>query len=324
MPLDHSKANSIIRLLLCKSSSIQSIICYSFILVLAFVVYFTATLAFQTCPVYSQVNIASVSTLLIKDPKKIAILITGTGKYAQLAMELIDSGRDNFCRRIKEECRSVTYILFTDVDKEQLVPLNYEKHLKDIIFIKKKREGWPHDSMKRFHNYLNEKETLEKFDFIISMDADLRFIDRVELSEIYSDLTAVLHPNYLKTVRWKLPFERLHPESKAYVSKMANCRYFTAAIWAGEQEHFIRALRTLVWQLDSDAERLGANFTAVWHDESHLNRYFVDNHPTRILLPSYYYPEDAKNFPETYSPIYHLPKKILALKKNYKIMRHSS
>jgi hypothetical protein len=48
---------------------------------------------------------------------------------------------------------------------------------------------------------------------------------------------------------------------------------------------------------------------AVWHDESHLNRYFIDHKPTTILSPSYCYPESWK-----------LPfhKRILMLDKNHK------
>jgi histo-blood group ABO system transferase len=54
------------------------------------------------------------------------------------------------------------------------------------------------------------------------------------------------------------------------------------------------------------------NFIAVWHDESHLNRYMIDNTPTKILTPSYCYPENM------YLP-YH--KKLLALDKNHKELR---
>ena len=326
--LNGSKTDTILRAILCKTTLIQSIFWYSILLIVFSILYFTIAYVKYalntTCPDIPSVDTAEIAEQLKKEPKNVAILVTGTGKYAQLAMELVDSGRQYFCRGNNKECLAVTYIVFTDVPKEQLILSAGPEFTKDhhVVFIHQQRRGWPDDSMKRFHSYLKQKETLEMFDFIISMDADLRFIDHVELSELYSDLTAILHPGYTVTNRWDLPFERKEPRSKAFVPAMASCRYFTAAIWAGEREHFIRALRTLVWQLDSDAELLGVNFTAAWHDESHLNRYFVDNHPSRILLPTYYYPEDVKMYPMIYKPILNIPQKILAVRKNQQLMRN--
>ncbi len=51
---------------------------------------------------------------------------------------------------------------------------------------------------------------------------------------------------------------------------------------------------------------------AVWHDESHMNRYFIDNSPTVILSPSYCYPENV-NLSYT--------KRLLALDKNHQEIR---
>jgi histo-blood group ABO system transferase len=50
----------------------------------------------------------------------------------------------------------------------------------------------------------------------------------------------------------------------------------------------------------------------VWHDESHFNRYMIDNPPTKILTPSYCYGE-SMNIP--------FPKKLLALNKNHSEFR---
>jgi hypothetical protein len=36
--------------------------------------------------------------------------------------------------------------------------------------------------------------------------------------------------------------------------------------------------------------------TAVWHDESMLNRYFVDHHPTVILSASFCYPQPYQDW----------------------------
>ena len=47
---------------------------------------------------------------------------------------------------------------------------------------------------------------------------------------------------------------------------------------------------TLRHNIDADSAE---NFIAVWHDESHMNRYFVD-HPTLMLSRLYAYPQDAR------------------------------
>jgi histo-blood group ABO system transferase len=61
--------------------------------------------------------------------------------------------------------------------------------------------------------------------------------------------------------------------------------------------------------IDIDYSR---NIIAVWHDESHMNRYFIDNKPTLILSPSYCYGE-SMNIP--------FIKKLVALDKNHQEIR---
>ena len=47
--------------------------------------------------------------------------------------------------------------------------------------------------------------------------------------------------------------------------------------------HLAGVMHTNIMQ---DLKRL--NYIARWHDESHLNRYFTDNLPTKLLSPEYY------------------------------------
>ena len=54
------------------------------------------------------------------------------------------------------------------------------------------------------------------------------------------------------------------------------------------------------------------NLEAVWHDESHLNRYVFDHPPDVLLPPSYCYPEGS-NLP--FEP------RILALDKDHAVVR---
>ncbi len=62
---------------------------------------------------------------------------------------------------------------------------------------------------------------------------------------------------------------------------------------------------TIAKNINIDAEK---DIIAVWHDESHLNKYFSDHTPTKILDCGYCAPESAWDIP--------FAKKILALDKS--------
>ena len=68
------------------------------------------------------------------------------------------------------------------------------------------------------------------------------------------------------------------------------------------------------------AERVNKDFEkgviALWHDESHMNRYLIDNPPTLSLTPSYCFAEE-----QIRNPDYPHTPKIIALKKNHDELR---
>ena len=55
---------------------------------------------------------------------------------------------------------------------------------------------------------------------------------------------------------------------------------------------------------------------ALWHDESQMNRYLIDNPPTLSLTPSYCFAEEHMG-----NPNYPYEPKIIALKKNHNELR---
>ncbi len=63
-------------------------------------------------------------------------------------------------------------------------------------------------------------------------------------------------------------------------------------------------------------KELEKNVVALWHDESHMNRYLIDTPPTLDLDPTYCYAEEfiGTNYP-------YKPGKIIALKKNHNDIR---
>lgn len=202
---------------------------------------------------------------------KIAICVMATGAFNASAHSLVESGRRFFCLN-----HDVTYFIFTDGSQ---VP-----QAKDVVRVDQTHLGWPFDTLKRFHVYDTHAALFDSFDYIFSIDANMVFVAPVA-DEILSELVATQHPAFLKK-RGAYENKKI---SSAYVGCHEGQHYFTGRFYGGTKFEFLQLLKAVKKQVDVD---LAKNYFARWHDESYLNRYFIDHPPTRILNPSYCYPED--------------------------------
>lgn len=248
-------------------------------------------------------------------PLHIGLCIVATGKYISFIKPLIDSAEKYFCPMHKR-----TYLIFTDARSfedrahyvQELENTDYESK---VLIIDQKRLGWPYDTLMRFSVYKNHKDLFEDVDYIFATDADMLFVDR-EGNEILSDRVATQHPGFEKNKPlWGIetPYER-NPKSTAFIPFGEGTYYFAGGFYGGSHEEFFKMMDIVTHNISLDLETY--NYIAVWHDESHLNRYFIDNPPTRILDRSYCYPENgrAKGYPECQP-------KLLALDKNHNEIR---
>jgi histo-blood group ABO system transferase len=219
---------------------------------------------------------------------KVGLLVMATGKYIQFIPPLISSARNFFCPN-----QNVTYFVFTDQPADHIMA-------HDVRVIYQKRLGWPFDTMHRFLVYLNNWNSLENMDYLFACDADMRFMDVVG-DEILSDRVGTQHPGFVG----KRGTYETNSISKACVHNNEGKYYFAGGFYGASQPQFLKLLQTLTRNIDEDMKK---NFIAIWHDESHLNRYFIDNPPTKILSPEYCYPESWK-----------IPykKRLIALDKNH-------
>jgi histo-blood group ABO system transferase len=145
-------------------------------------------------------------------------------------------------------------------------------------------EGFPGATLHRYHTFLKVAPFLRTFDYLFYCDVDMLFVDKVG-EEIFSDgITATLHPGFDGGIG--TPERR--PNSTAYIPPTAKNKYFCGGFNGGESEAFLQMAETTTHNIDLDARN---GVTAIWHDESHLNRYLYDNPPAKILTPSYCYPE---------------------------------
>jgi histo-blood group ABO system transferase len=223
---------------------------------------------------------------------KIALCTVATGKYSKYAERMIDSARLYFCTN-----HDVKYFIFTD---QEIQPAA------NLIKVYKKREGWPGDSLKRFHAYLASKDLLKEFDYIFAVDADMMFKGPVG-DEIFGDIVGTQHPGFIGK---RGSYEKKQ-SSTAYVGPSEGTHYVAGAFYGGKRESFFYLIEQAVKKVDAD---LAKDYIAKWQDESYLNRVFADLTPAKykILSSSYCYPESWN---------LDMPRLIVALDKNHEELR---
>jgi len=192
----------------------------------------------------------------------------------------------------------VHYFIFTDGNIKERPRVNK-------IF--QKKLGWPYDSMGRFQMYLGHQKEFENMEYLYSVDSDLLCIANVTTSDVISDLVGTGHPGFPRPMRGTYETRR---DSTAYVSYNEGEYYFFGAFWGGITSEILKLCNTIRANIDKDLEK---NIIAIWHDESHLNRYFIDHKPTKVIASGFVEGEGA-TFPSPY-------KKIIQLKKNHTDMR---
>ena len=97
-----------------------------------------------------------------------------------------------------------------------------------------------------------------------------------------------------------------NPKSEAYVKEPTPKNYYQGCLWGGQIKNVIPMMKTLKERVDKDYEN---DIIAVWHDESHLNKYLIENSSmVHTYGPEYAYPELFKD-QCTFNPkIVHLAK----------------
>ena len=205
----------------------------------------------------------------------VAIIFIGTNKYL------------DFLPRYYEQCEehlmpdaNKQYFIFTDgeldgtPDNMSIYPIEHK--------------AWPAITLERFHTIFEAEEELTKYDWVLFLDADMVVQKKIFSHEILDpekEYLAVHHPchhaDYTGT------FET-NPKSEAYVEGEQK-NYYQGCLWGGQVKHAIPMMKTLRDRVDKDYEN---DIIAVWHDESQINKFFLENEDkVNALPPDYAYPE---------------------------------
>jgi len=212
---------------------------------------------------------------------KIAILYICTGKYSIFWQQFYESAEKYFLPSHEKQ-----YFVFSDTLDNP--------HKENVSLIYQEKMGWPYDTLMRFHLFASIQGRLNNFDFIFFCNANLCFkktITEEILSEngLPFDLIVVRHPFFYWVKDPKdFPYER-RKKSLAYVSKGSGHTYVMGGFNGGKSEEYMEMVATLKNRITTDKKN---GIIALWHDESHLNRY-INESKKRIKILDYTY-----GFPE--------------------------
>jgi hypothetical protein len=228
----------------------------------------------------------------MKDTKpRIALLtICLNEPYWQYIQRLYESANEFL---FADDSVEVDYILFTDMPE---VPDWGGK--RNITVIPTIPQPWPMPTLMRYHTYLTEKELLKEYDYIFHCDVDMLFVAPVG-GEILSDgITACMHPMWTTRKGHEYaPFDP-NPNSTAYVNEEEYWKnptpYYAGGFQGGTTDKWIGVMESLRKSIDADfmpSEEKPGGYIARWNEESHWNRYLLDNPPDKTLDPSYIWPD---------------------------------
>lgn len=215
-----------------------------------------------------------------KDNISVAILYVCTGKYICFWDEFFRSCEDHFLPATPKH-----YFVFTDQNFA-------EEHAANVTRVQQENLGWPDNTLRRFHMFLKMEDDLSKHDYLFFFNANCLFRKDISLDFLPEDneqLLVVRHPGYVDKEPDQMPYERSR-RSRGCISYGTGKDYVCGGVNGGHSKTFLRFANHARDAIDADYH---AGVVAVWHDESHLNRYILD-HPHVIRHAGYCYPAKWK------------------------------
>uniref|UniRef100_A0A9L0J7V5 N-acetyllactosaminide alpha-1,3-galactosyltransferase-like n=1 Tax=Equus asinus TaxID=9793 RepID=A0A9L0J7V5_EQUAS len=204
----------------------------------------------------------------------------------------------------------IIYVLtddFSHMPWIQLSPL----HTMKVFEIKRERR-WQDVSMMRMKTISEHvvNHIQYEVDFLFCMDVDQIFLRKYGL-ETLGESVAQLHAYWYNANPMEVPYERSQL-SEAYIPIGQGDFYYHAAVFGGTPIQVLNIARECFKAIMIDKRN---NIEAVWHDESHLNKYFFLHKPTKLLSPEFCWDFDRKRNPDIKSV------KLYWAIKNYKYVR---
>jgi histo-blood group ABO system transferase len=146
---------------------------------------------------------------------------------------------------------------------------------------------FPLNTLLRYEIFTQNADVFKKYDYVFYLDADMKIVGEIT-KDIVSDSVNVLHPGFYEKSRDCFAYEK-NEKSLAYVDPEEGTNYYQGCFQGGRTDLFLKMCYELRENIRKDLKN---NIIAEWWDESHMNRYKINNPPTKILLPDYALPSE--------------------------------
>ena len=150
---------------------------------------------------------------------------------------------------------------------------------------------WPLITLLRFHYFTKIKSEIINNDYLMFANSNVvcrKVIHEEEfLPNETQELTVGIHYGYWNVKPRFFTYERSR-KSLAYIPYNVGEHYVMGALYCGQSDKFMNMAETLKARIDED---LANRKIALWHDESHFQKYVLQHPNMRFLSPSYGYAE---------------------------------
>ncbi|XP_062305671.1 alpha-1,3-galactosyltransferase 2-like isoform X1 [Osmerus eperlanus] len=213
-----------------------------------------------------------------KIQSSVALTVFAVGRYLDVYLEtFLVSAELHFMVALP-----VTYYVFTDAPaKVPNLQLAEGRRLKVIKVQKHSR--WQDISMMRMRAIADAINDIRlTSSYVFCFDVDQLFVGRFG-SEALGESVALLHAHFYHYPRDLFTYDR-NPNSTAYMKLGMGDFYYHAAGFGGNWRSVLALTESCYRTILEDKSR---GVEALWHDESHLNKYLWLHKPSRVLSPEY-------------------------------------
>jgi hypothetical protein len=214
---------------------------------------------------------------------KVAVIVIAVGtKYLRYFRRYYRNNRKNLLPQADK-----TYFVITDQAADPLFA-----GMEGIVPVSVGRTDWPFPTLFRFKYIMKIADQLADYSRVIYLDTDMKVVSPISEEEFLyhgKPLFGVEHPLY---IGFPGTFET-NPQSLACVGALDDLStYWQGCFWGGLTKDVLQLCAELEMRIDNDLSR---GVIACWHDESHLNKYFIE-HKSQIHTyhPGYAYPQPLK------------------------------